>query len=251
MTSNFEFLKDKDKKLFNIAENSEKLYRDGYFEQSVVEVRKFAEIVSKNILGVRRTTEETFDDILATLNDILGNNPKDRELIDDLYFIKKQGNFAAHEGIKENAGNIALECLKRTFEVSINYAIKNNFANKKILNSHFNIDILMTGKKYKFSEKYQEVKEEIDQEGIDEIAKRAKAPEIESKVIEADFKNKKVKSKKEKAQKTKTKSKSKKNTPDENKNKSISFNKDTLLYSIVFGILFVFFIGIMLFILPF
>ena len=255
MTSNFEFLKSKDKKLFGTIEDAEKLYRDGYFEQSIVQVRKFSENISKNVLGVRRTTEENFDDILATLKDILGENQSDKEFIDDLYFIKKQGNFAAHEGIKENAGNIALECLKRAFEVSINYAIKNNFANKKILNSHFSVDLLMTGKAYKFSEKYQEIRESENKEGIEEIVERAQAQDDEKseKVIEADFKNKKVKPKKETKKEKPKKEKAKKDTkePKEAKKQNLKINKDTILYLTIFGILFILFVSIMLFILPF
>lgn len=244
MTSNFEFLKNKDKKLFNIIEDAEKLYRDGYFEQTIVQVRKFAEIVSKNVLGVRRTTEETFDDILGTLKDILNTNPTDKEFIDDLYFIKKQGNLAAHGSASELGGNVALECLQRAFEVSINYAIKNKWANKKILNSHYSIDLLMTGKKYKFSEKYQEIKEKEDKEGIKEIVERATSSD---KVIKADFKNKKKQTEKKKASKKEKPKKEKlKKEPKETFDK-----KEIMPYVLIGSILFILFICIMLFILPF
>lgn len=86
MTSNFEFLKNKDKKLFNIIDDAEKLYRDGYFEQTIAQTRKFAEIMAKNVLGIRRTTEETFDEVLGTLKDIMGENPIEKEFLDDMYF---------------------------------------------------------------------------------------------------------------------------------------------------------------------
>ena len=242
MTSNFEFLKNKDKKLFGIIDDAEKLYRDGYFEQTIAQTRKFTEIICKNVLGVRRTTEETFDEMLGTLKDILGENPTDKEFIDDMYFIKNKGNLAVHDSAAPLSGNDALECLQRAFEVSINYAIKNNFANKKILNSHYSIDMLMTGKNYKFSEKYQEIKEAPDKEGIEEIVERASAPD--DKVIEADFKKKKrVKNKTTKTGKTSKKEK-------EQKAKEKAPNKDIMFYSLIFGVLIILLICIMIFILP-
>jgi len=246
MTSNFEFLKNKDKKLFGIIDDDEKLYRDGYFEQTIAQSRKFAEIVCKNVLGVRRTTENTFDEMLSTLKDILGENPSDVEFIDDMYFIKNKGNLAVHDSAAPLTGSDALECLQRAFEISINYAIKNNFANKKIINSHYSIDLLMTGKNYKFKEKYQEIKESADKEGIDEIVERAKAPD--DKVIEADFKKKKrIKSEKtNKKEAKKTKQKKPKENPKEKEQ-----NKDIMFYSLVFGTLFILLICIMIFILPF
>ena len=251
MASNFEFLKNKDKKLFSIIDDAEKLYRDGYFEQTIAQTRKFAEIICKTTLGVRRTTEETFDDMLGTLKDILGENPKDKEFIDDMYFIKNKGNLAVHESAAQLTGNDALECLQRAFELSINYAIKNNFANKKILNSHYSIDLLMTGKNYKFSEKYQEIKESENKEGIKEILDRAENKEDkenkdnkENKVIKADFKKKKI---------TKTKEKPKKEKKEKDKKqdkKEFKLNSENIMYLIVYGILFILFIFIMIFILP-
>lgn len=247
MTSNFEFLKNKDKKLFGIIDDAEKLYRDGYFEQTIAQTRKFSEIICKNVLGVRRTTENTFDEMLGTLKDILGENPSDIEFIDDMYFIKNKGNLAVHDSAAPLTGSDALECLQRAFEISINYAIKNNFANKKIINSHYSIDLLMTGKNYKFNEKYQEIKELQDKEGIEEIVKRAQAPD--NKIIEADFKKKKriksEKTKKKEPKKQKTKQKEKKVNPKEKEQA-----KDMMFYSLIFGTLFVLLVCIMIFILP-
>lgn len=243
MPSNFEFLKNKDKKLFGIIDDAEKLYRDGYFEQTIGQTRKFAEIICKNVLGVRRTTENTFDEMLGTLKDILGENPADKEFIDDMYFIKNKGNLAVHESAAPLNGNDALECLQRAFEVSINYAIKNNFANKKILNSHYSIDLLMTGKNYKFSEKYQQIKEQPDEEGVKELLKRADASD--DKVIEADFKKKKrISEKKSSKKNVKNKKKGKEKTQKEPK------NKDAMFYALIFGVLVVLLICIMIFILP-
>ena len=249
MVSNFEFLKNKDKKLFGIIDDAEKLYRDGYFEQTIAQTRKFAEIICKNVLGVRRTTEETFDEMLGTLKDILGENPSDKEFIDDMYFIKNKGNLAVHDAAAPLSGNDALECLQRAFEVSINYAIKNNFANKKILNSHYSIDILMTGKNYKFKEKYQEIKETQDKEEIEKIVERAQAPD-DDKVIEADFKKKKriIGEKSARVKKPTKKETQKKKIKEEKE--PISKNTDSVFYVIVFGVLIVLLICIMIFILP-
>ena len=248
MASNFEFLKNKDKKLFGIIDDAEKLYRDGYFEQTIAQTRKFAEIICKNVLGVRRTTEETFDEMLGTLKDILGENPADKEFIDDMYFIKNKGNLAVHDSAAPLTGNDALECLQRAFEISINYAIKNNFANKKILNSHYSIDLLMTGKNYKFKEKYQEVKESPNKEGIEEIVERASAPD--DKVIEADFKKKKriIGEKSARVKKTVKKEIKKKKVKEEKE--PINKNADTAFYIAIFGVLIILLICIMIFILP-
>ena len=64
--NNFDFLKPIDKNLYNIICDAEKLYRDEYFEQCITQTRRFGENVCKNVLGNARTTEKTFDDMLAT-----------------------------------------------------------------------------------------------------------------------------------------------------------------------------------------
>ena len=47
MASNFDFLKTVDKKLFDLIETAEQLYRDEYFDQCIVQTRKFAENICK------------------------------------------------------------------------------------------------------------------------------------------------------------------------------------------------------------
>ncbi len=251
MTSNFEFLKNKDKKLFNIIDDAEKLYRDGYFEQTIAQTRKFAEIMAKNTLGIRRTTEETFDDVLGTLKDIMGENQAEKEFLDDMYFLKKQGNLAVHDSATPLGGNVALECLKKAFEASLNYAVKNG-ADKKILNNNYSIDLLMTGKTYKFSEKYQKIREEENEDlkkEVENIAEYAKNTD-ENNVLKADFKKKKViKDKKPKA-KTKKETSSKKNKKEKVEKPKVQ--KDELLfYGVIFGVMFILLVNIILFILPF
>ena len=251
MTSNFEFLKNKDKKLFNIIDDAEKLYRDGYFEQTIAQTRKFAEIMARNVLGIRRTTEETFDEVLGTLKDIMGENPIEKEFLDDMYFLKKQGNLAVHDSATPLNGNIALECLQRAFEASLNYAVKNG-ANKKILNNHYSIDLLMTGKTYKFSEKYQKIREEENEDlkkEVKNIAEFAKNTD-ENKVLKADFKKKKViKDKKPKAKAKKEQSPKK--TKKEKLEKQTVQNGDFLFYGVIFSVIFVLLVNIILFVLPF
>ena len=47
MASNFDFLKTVDKKLFDLIETAEQLYRDEYFDQCIVQTRKIAENIDK------------------------------------------------------------------------------------------------------------------------------------------------------------------------------------------------------------
>jgi len=264
MTGNFDFLKNKDNKLYNIINDAEKLYRDGYFEQTIVQTRKFAELLAKNTLGIRRSNEETFDEILATLNDMAGDSVVEKEFIDDMYFLKKQGNLAAHESAKEQDGNIALECLKRAFEASISYSIKNRWGNKKLLNQHYSIDLLMTGKKYKFSEKYQKIREEAPDNIKEEVQNLADFANNKKEAKEVLKKQNKAKTKEKKAKKQNkpdTKDKKvisadfkkkkiiKKAGKKEQKTKEAKENK--LFYAIIFSILIIFLISIFLFIFPF
>lgn len=154
--SNFKFLKDIDNDLFKIISDAEKLYRDEYFEQSIIQTRRFAENVCKNLLGERLIPDASFDDCLAILQDIYTKNIRQREVINDLYFLKAQGNASAHGKIVKQDGNIALDCIKRAFEVAINYAIFNG-APSKIEKLEFSEEILVLGEKKKKSalkEKY-------------------------------------------------------------------------------------------------
>lgn len=160
MPTNFDFLKKVDKNLFEIVAEAEKLYRDEYFEQSMVQTRRFGEHVCKKVLGKNRTTEETFDEMLATLNDCSFGNIEEKEFINDLYFLKKHGNSAVHSGSVKKDGMEALECLKRAFEVAISYCIYNRKANPKIMRLSYDTELLVTGKKNKkLSDRYKEAKE--------------------------------------------------------------------------------------------
>lgn len=160
MPTNFDFLKKVDKNLFEIVAEAEKLYRDEYFEQSMVQTRRFGEHVCKKVLGKNRTTEETFDEMLATLNDYSFGNVEEKEFINDLYFLKKHGNSAVHSGSVKKDGMEALECLKRAFEVAISYCIYNRKANPKIMRLSYDTELLVTGEKNKkLSDRYKEAKE--------------------------------------------------------------------------------------------
>ncbi len=162
MPTNFDFLKKVDKNLFEIVAEAEKLYRDEYFEQSMVQTRRFGEHVCKKVLGKNRTTEETFDEMLATLNDCSFGNIEEKEFINDLYFLKKHGNSAVHSGSVKKDGMEALECLKRAFEVAISYCIYNRKANPKIMRLSYDTELLVTGEKNKkLSDRYQEAKEKV------------------------------------------------------------------------------------------
>ena len=160
MPTNFDFLKEVDKNLFEIVAEAEKLYRDEYFEQSMVQTRRFGEHVCKKVLGKNRTTEETFDEMLATLNDCSFGNIEEKEFINDLYFLKKHGNSAVHSGSVKKDGMEALECLKRAFEVAISYCIYNRKANPKIMRLSYDTELLVMGEKNKkLSDRYKEAKE--------------------------------------------------------------------------------------------
>lgn len=160
MPTNFDFLKKVDKNLFEIVAEAEKLYRDEYFEQSMVQTRRFGEHVCKKVLGKNRTTEETFDEMIATLNDCSFGNVEEKEFINDLYFLKKHGNSAVHSGSVKKDGMEALECLKRAFEVAISYCIYNRKANPKIMRLSYDTELLVTGEKTKkLSDRYKEAKE--------------------------------------------------------------------------------------------
>lgn len=156
MISNFDFLKSTDRKLFGMIEIAEQLYRDEYFDQCIVQTRKFAENICKKLLGGRRTKEKTFDDMLATLCDKSTGSQQEKEVIEDLYFIKREGNNSVHNSGAELPATTALECLKRAFEVAINFAFSRNPNKTKLLKLEFDTELLITGEKTKKSlkEKY-------------------------------------------------------------------------------------------------
>ena len=158
--SNFEFLKKTDVNLFKIANEAEKLYRDEYFEQCITQTRRFAENICKNMLAPELTIGATFDDMLATLKDKSNGSIREKEFIDDLYFLKREGNASVHSlKIKQDAFT-ALECLQRAFEAGINYALAKDKTDKKLLKLEFDEELLILGTKKKKSlqEKYLEEK---------------------------------------------------------------------------------------------
>ncbi len=161
MATNFDFLKRIDKNLFDIISEAEKLYRDEYFEQCMGQTRRFGEHVCKQILGKNRTTENTFDQMLATLKDKGNNSEQEKEFINDLYFLKKHGNESVHSAKVKKDGMEALECLQRAFEVAINYSVYNKKAKTTILKLRYDTELLVTGEKSKKSltERYIEEKE--------------------------------------------------------------------------------------------
>lgn len=147
MPTNFDFLRKTDKNLYEIISDAEMLYRDEYFEQCIGQTRRFAENVCKNVLGSKRTTENTFDQMLATLKDNSQGSEQEKEFIEDLYFLKKCGNQSVHSSSVKQNGINALECLQRAFEVAINYSVYNQKADKENLNLHFDVKLLATGKR--------------------------------------------------------------------------------------------------------
>lgn len=158
MAANFDFLKKVDKDIFDIIEEAESLYRDEYFDQCMGQTRRFGENVCKKVLGNKRTTEDSFDEMLATLKDNSTGEEQEKEFIDDLYFLKKYGNDAVHSSKVNKSGMDALECLKRAFEVAVNYAVYTKNADTDILKLRYDTELLVTGKKTKktLSEKYKE-----------------------------------------------------------------------------------------------
>ena len=161
MSTNFDFLKNVDKDLFEIITEAEKLYRDEYFEQCMGQTRRFGEQVCKKVLGTARSTENTFDDMLATLKDSSTGGEQEKEFIDDLYFLKKHGNNAVHSSSVKKDGMTALECLQRAFEAAISYSVYNRGASANILKLRYDTELLVTVKKKKksLSEKYTEAKQ--------------------------------------------------------------------------------------------
>ncbi len=159
---NFDFLKETDKELFSIIEDSQKLFRDGYFNQSSVQARIFAEKLAKKIYGTQ-SKEMTFDDVLNCLKDKI-KTTRDSEFIEDLFFIKKQGNACAHgEDCKPTD---ALEAIKRAFEVALSYVYLKT-KDEEINKLQFDETLLITQKpkdEVKLIDKYLSLaQEEINQ----------------------------------------------------------------------------------------
>ena len=161
MDSNFDFLKDTDEKLYDIITVAERLYRGEFFDQCIAQTRRFGEHICRNVLGENRTSEITFDEMLATLKDKSKGEEQEKEFLDDLYFLKQQGNNSVHSAQIQQDGITALECLQRAFEASINYAVYNRNANTAILKLAYDTELLVTGQESKknLSQKYLEAQE--------------------------------------------------------------------------------------------
>jgi ABC-type Na+ efflux pump permease subunit len=145
--SNFLFLKKNTEKLFNIITEAECLFRDEYFEQSMVQIRRFAENLCKDMLQDKILPEDTFDTIIEKIKDNSFQNIRMSELANDLYFIKKQGNTSAHSSNATKDGELALDCLERAYEISIFYSNAKFGYDKKLDKTVFSEELLMTGKK--------------------------------------------------------------------------------------------------------
>ncbi len=160
MSGNFQFLKKIDSDLFDIISDAEKLYKDEYFEQCMAQTRRFGEQICKNMLEQNNHPIGSFDEMLATLKDKSHGYAQEKEFIDDLYFLKKNGNQAVHSGKVKQDAITALECLKRSFETAISYCVYNQGASSDILKLNYDVELLITDKKSKktLKEKYEEAK---------------------------------------------------------------------------------------------
>ena len=95
--------------------------------------------------------------MLATLKDKACNSEQEKEFVDDLYFLKREGNNSTHALAVKKDAITALECLQRSFEIALNYAVYNQKANSNLLKLRYDTELLITGKKSKKSlaEKYE------------------------------------------------------------------------------------------------
>lgn len=186
--NNFDFLKPVNKNLHSLITEAEKLYRDEYFEQCITQTRRFAENLCKTVLGNRRTAEKTFDDMLATLKDKCSGAEQEKEFIDDLYFLKREGNNSVHSETVKNSGMVALECLQRAFELSINYAVYYQKAKSNLLKLQYDTELLITGKKAKktLKEKFEEEKVKAS---VEVEIKSAKSKKSKNKIKQTKAKN--------------------------------------------------------------
>ncbi len=193
MATNFQFLKKVNNNLFEIISDAEKLYRDEYFEQCMAQTRRFGEQICKEMLTQNNKQTGSFDEMLATLKDHSNGNAQEKEFIDDLYFLKKNGNQSVHSGTVKKDAMTALECLKRSFEVAINYSVYNQGANTNILKLDYDVELLVTDKKSKKS-----LKERYEEEKAKQVVKKEK----EERRIKQSNKTKPEKIKIEKKEKT-------------------------------------------------
>ena len=160
--TNFDFLKKIDNNLYEIITEAEKLYTSEFFEQCITQTRRFGEQMCKNIMADNYRFDESFDNMLATMKDKAHSIPE-KEFIDDLYFLKKQGNISVHSSTVKRDGILAFECLQRAFEASINYAVFKKGADSNLLDKMFDEKLLATGRKGRknsIKEEYERLEQE-------------------------------------------------------------------------------------------
>lgn len=149
--SNFLFLKKNNANLFGIIFEAEKLFADEYFEQAVIQARRFAENLCRDLLQNKALPDDTFDSMINKIKDNSFGNIRMKEFSEDLYFLKKHGNNSAHSSVVvKNAaatGKIALECLERAYEIAVFYSNVKFGYDKKLDKTVFSEELLMTGKK--------------------------------------------------------------------------------------------------------
>ncbi len=208
MASNFDFLKEIDSELHSIIIDSERLFRDSYFNQSVINTRIFAETLAKKMYGknsLNNGIQMTFDDILNCLKDNI-KDERQKEIIDDMFFIKQEGNKCAHG--QDCESSTALEVIKRAFEMSINHCYKKNPDIDRLL---FDVDLLILEKASDkktdtLAQKYVELatlKEENDQKALEkQELLDSKEKDFKNQVKKEDFKEHFKKDYKEKNPKT-------------------------------------------------
>ena len=162
MSTNFDFLRKINFDLYKIISDAESLYRDEYFEQCMTQTRRFGEQICKTLLEQNGQQASSFDNMIATLQDKSQGSEQEKEFIEDLYFLKKNGNKSVHSAQVKKEAMTALECLKRAFEVAINFSVYSQGAPSSILKLDYDIDLLITKEKSKKSltEKYQEAKQQ-------------------------------------------------------------------------------------------
>ncbi len=162
MSTNFDFLRKINFDLYKIISDAESLYRDEYFEQCMTQTRRFGEQICKTLLEQNGQQASSFDNMIATLQDKSQGSEQEKEFIEDLYFLKKNGNKSVHSAQVKKEAMTALECLKRAFEVAINFSVYSQGAPSSILKLDYDIDLLITKEKSKktLTEKYKEAKQQ-------------------------------------------------------------------------------------------
>lgn len=182
--SNFIFLKKINNDLYKIISEAEQLFRDEYYEQVMVQVRRFAENLCKDLLGDKVNPDDTFDNMINKIKDNSFENNRLKEVVEDLYFIKKNGNQSAHSASSDKNGENALECMERAFEISIFYSHMKAGFDETLDKTMFSEELLVTGKQSKkinISEKYAEELEKEREEEKEKIIKTLKTSEPKKK----------------------------------------------------------------------